>query len=268
MTAAVSHQLKLTGDQLRVLGIRAGIQDFSAVLVQPRHSFVDRREVALDLAARELLRRNLIADDNVHPDLAPVLQALQRPDRELAMRLVSAEGVVRVNAIRRGTLCLLVRQVGDDVGLRILGHSVELRDVVSALVAALPRASASDVPPVRAPLLTVSESLSGTNDSVQLADRIRALGVEARTAMMLGSALAARRAFVEIVYSALSAAEERICRGPAAVGVFYTNRGRIVGVPGASPTGQLWTTLKPGSDHAIANAIVGLIELADEGWHP
>lgn len=73
-------------------------------------------------------------------------------------------------------------------------------------------------------------------------------------------------AFVEIVYYALSVDAGRISRRPAAVGIFYTKRGRIVGAPSASPSGQLWTTLKPGSDHAISQAIGQLVELSDDGW--
>jgi hypothetical protein len=61
-------------------------------------------------------------------------------------------------------------------------------------------------------------------------------------------------AFAEIVYYALCTDQDRISRRRAAVGVFYTKRGRIVAAPSASPSGQLWTTLKPGSDHAIGQA--------------
>jgi hypothetical protein len=84
--------------------------------------------------------------------------------------------------------------------------------------------------------------------------------------MQLGAALAARLAFAEIVYYALDRNEGRITRGPAAVGVFYTKRGRIVAAPSASPSGQLWTTLKAGSDHAITQAIGQLVELSGDRW--
>ena len=63
--------------------------------------------------------------------------------------------------------------------------------------------------------------------------------------------------------STVTRAGSRGC--PAAVGVFYTKRGRIVGAPSASPSGQLWTTLKAGSDHAIKQAIGQLVELSGGG---
>jgi hypothetical protein len=84
--------------------------------------------------------------------------------------------------------------------------------------------------------------------------------------MLLGSALASRQAFAEIVYYALDADEDRVSRSVAAVGVFYTKRGRIVAGPSASPAGQLWTTLKAGSDHAISQAVGQLVELSGGRW--
>jgi hypothetical protein len=268
VTAALMHQLTLTDDQFRVVARRVGLHDLPTVLASPsRHTIVDRRDAAFDRAARELASRNLITDGAVHPDLVPVLQTLQRPDRELAMRLVSPDGTARTSLARRGTLCVLAHRIGDGIGLRILGHGIELRDVVSVLLAELPPAGPADILPFGAPLQQMSESLSGTHDAMELGDRIRALGAEPRTAMLLGAALASRQAFVEIVYCTLADTEDRISRVPAAAAVFYTKRGRIVATPSSSPPpAQLWTSLKPGSDRAIAQAITQLVGLSAEGW--
>ncbi|WP_131806721.1 ESX secretion-associated protein EspG, partial [Mycobacteroides abscessus] len=134
------------------------------------------------------------------------------------------------------------------------------------LVAELPRSEAAQITPVGAPQQEMRERLTGTHDSAELADRVRALGADPQTAMLLGSALGSRAAFAEIVYYALSAEDDRITRAPAAIGVFYTKRGRIVGAPSISPNGQIWSTLKPGSDHTIGQAVRQLVELSDEGW--
>jgi uncharacterized protein YukE len=48
--------------------------------------------------------------------------------------------------------------------------------------------------------------------------------------------------------------------------VFYTKRGRIVAAPSDSPSGELWTTLKTGSDHTIGQAVAQLIGLSTERW--
>jgi hypothetical protein len=265
--AVLSPQLRLTDDQLRVVAWRVGVHDLPTVLAsRPPHATIERREAAFDRAARELVSRSLIVDGAVHPELVSVLATLHRPDRELAMRVVTPEGTARIGVVRRGSLCVLARRIGDDIVLRIVGHGVELREVASALLAELPRARAADIEPVGAPLQEMSQSLSGTHDPVDLADRIRALGAQPHAAMRLGTALAARQAFVEIVYYALAEDEDRISRGPAAVAVFYTKRGRIIGAPSASPAGQLWTTLKAGSDHAFGQAIGQLVEVSDKRW--
>lgn len=267
MTAPVAPQFALTDDELQVAAARVGVQSFPTVLaVRPRHSTLDKLDSAFDRATQALAARELIVDGVVDRDLVPVLQVLQRPDRELAMRLVTPEGTARICVARRGALCVLARRIGHDLVLRVVGHGVELRDAAAALMAELPRSAAAEVTPVGAPLRSVAEKLSGTHDPAGLADRIRALGAEPRAAMLLGSALASRQAFAEIVYHALIDDEGRIARSPAAVGVFYTKRGRIVAAPSASPAGQLWTTLKAGSGHALGQAIGQLVELSDEGW--
>jgi hypothetical protein len=267
MTAALAPRLTLTDDQLRVVASRVGVYDLPTVLLsRPRHSTVDRREAAFDRATRELLSRNLIVDGGVHPELEIVLQALQRPDRELAMRIVTPDGMARISVVRRGTLCVLARRIGDEILLRILGYSIGLPDVAAALLAELPPARPADIQPVGAPLDEMAECLTGTHDAVDLADRVRALGADQHAALLLGTALASRQAFAEVVYFALADSEDRISRGPAAVALFYTKRGRVIGAPSASPTGELWTTLKAGSDHAFAQAIGQLVGLADEGW--
>ncbi|WAJ46363.1 ESX secretion-associated protein EspG [Mycobacterium sp. Aquia_216] len=267
MSTALSHQVTLTDDELRVVAPRAGVHDLPTVLAsRPRYETIADREAVYERAARDLFARNLIVGDTVHPELVSVLQALHRPDRELAMRMVTPDGIARISLVRRGTLCVLVRRIADEILLRTVGHGIELRDVASALLAELPQARPADVHPVAAPLQELVESLTGTHDPMELADRIRALGAEPHAAMLLGAALSSRQAFGEIVYHALADAEDRISRGPAAVGVFYTKRGRIIGVPSASPTGQLWSTLKAGSDHALGQAISQLVELADENW--
>lgn len=267
VSATVVDELRLTDDQLRVLALRVGANDLPAVLnMQSRHATIDGREAAYDRAARELVSRKLIVGDVVHPDLVPLLQALARPDREVAMRLVTPEGTARTSVVRRDTLCALARRIRDEVTVRILGHCIELSGVIAALRGELPAARPADVDPVAAPLTEMTACLSGTHDAVQLGDRIRALGADPRVAMRLGVALGSRQAFAEIVYCALADTEGRIRRGPASVGVFYTKRGRIIGAPSASPARQLWTTLKAGTEHAFGQAITQLVELADQRW--
>jgi hypothetical protein len=192
------------------------------------------------------------------------VRALHRPDRELAMRIATPDGITRISMARQGALGVLARRVGNKIVLR--AHGAELREATQALLAELPRMQPAPIDRVGAPLDDMTECLDGGGEGPQLADRIYTLGSERRSAMLLGSALSSCFAFAEIVYYPLASDEGRISRSPAAVAVFYTKRGRIVAAPSASPTGQLWTTLKTGSDHTISQAIGQLIELSAERW--
>ena len=267
MTAAITDRLALSEDQLLVVAQRLGVNGLPTVRdVRPRHTTVDRRDAAFDVATRDLVARNLILDGTVDLELADLLHVLERPDRELAMRLVTPDGPARVSLVRRNRLCVLARRVGYDITLRVLGHDVDVREATSALVSELPQAPQADIQPIGAPLDAMSEALGNSHDPSVIADRVRALGAETRAAMLLGSALGTRQAFAEIVYNALVEDSDRIYKAPAAVAVLYTKRGRIVGAPSSSPSGQLWTTLKAGSDHAVNQAISQLIELSTERW--
>jgi hypothetical protein len=267
MSSALRTQFTLSDDELQVAGARIAVEDFPTVLaVRPRHGTTDTLNAAFDVATLALVARGVITDGLVTGDLESLLWALRRPDRELAMRVVTPDGIARASMVRRGSQGVLARRVGDEFVLRAVAHVIELRVAAQILVAELPRADAARIDPVGAPLDAMTECLNDGGDAQQLADRIRALGAERRSAMLLGSALASRIAFAEIVYHPLTRDEDRISRCPAAVAVFYTKRGRIVAAPSASPTGELWMTLKTGSDHTIAQAIGQLIGLSTERW--
>lgn len=267
MTASLTSHFVLTDDEMQVVASRVGVQALPVVLgLRPRHGSETALLAAIDSATRTLAERGLIRDGEVTPDLVPLLRALQRPDRELAMRFVTPDGTARVTVIRQGVQCISVRRIGNEITVDVVEGQPSLSSAIRALLAHLPVTPAADIGAVGAPLDAASEALSGTHDATVLSDRIRTLGAEPRTAMLLGSALASRQAFAEIVYYALDDDEDRISRSPAAVGVFYTKRGRIVAGPSVSPAGQLWTTLKAGSDHAISQAIGQLVELSGGRW--
>jgi hypothetical protein len=270
VTATLTPHFAVTDDELQVVASRVGVQALPVVLgLRPRHGTETALNAAVDHATRTLTNRGLIRDGEVTPELVTVLRALQRPDRELAMRLVTPDGMARVAVVRQGAHCISARRVGNEIVLDVLENGAGVSSETQparALLRQLPPSPAAEVVPVGAPLDTVSEALSDTNDAAVLSDRIRALGAEPRAAMVLGSALASRVAFAEIVYYSLDVDADLISRRPAAVAVFYTKRGRIVATPSASPSGQLWTTLKGGSDHAIKQAIGQLVELSGERW--
>lgn len=265
--APPAPQFVLAEDELHVLATRLGVQALPLVLdLRPRHPTGTARAEAVDRATQSLAERGLIVAGEVSAEVAELVQSLQRPERELAMRLVTPDGLARVTVVRSGTQCISACRVGHEITLHMVADGAGLPSASRALLRQLPASAAAEISPVGGPLSEVSQALSETHDATVLSDRIRALGADARSAMMLGSALAARLAFAEIVYYALDEDAGRISRSAGAAGVFYTKRGRLVGAPSASPSGQLWTTLKPGSDHTIKQAIGQLVELSSYRW--
>jgi hypothetical protein len=265
--AATSEGFTLTANELQAVASRAGAHDLPTVLaLKSCYATLGERDAAFDGALRDMITRGVILDDEVHPELLTMLHVLQRPDREIAVRLVTPDGMGRISVARRGQSCVLARRVADQVDLRIIDDGKDLRVVATAIRSELPRSAPADVEPFGAPLHDMSEALSNTHDPLDLTDRIRALGAPARVAALLGTALGMRQAFAEIVCYALTQDQGTIARGPAALAVMYTKRGRILAAPSASPAGQLWTTLKAGSDHAFGQAIDQLVELSGEQW--
>src|SRR5690242_4173349 len=165
MTAMLSDALTLTADELQALADRVGVQEFPTVLaVRQSHATIDKRDAAFDCASRVLASRNLITGGAVHPDVETMLHTLNRPDRELAMRLITPDGAARVSVVRRGPLCVLARRIADLVTVRIVSHGTESAPAVSALTAELPKAGPANVQPVGAPLTEMAETLSDTGD--------------------------------------------------------------------------------------------------------
>ncbi|KAA0096627.1 ESX secretion-associated protein EspG [Mycolicibacterium sp. P1-18] len=265
MTEALSREWSFTADELAALTSRTPGAGSQPVLgLRPRHATVEVRNAAVSHAVHTLTHRGVIVDGVVDPEAVAALHALRRPDRELAMRMVTPVGFGRVSVVRRGRSAVMGRRVGDRLDVRFLGPGIEPSALVATLLGELPTAPPASVAPVGAPLAEMTEALSESHDPLVLADRIRALGAPQQTAMLLGSALGSRQAFAEIVYSALLEGEDVIARVPAAVAVLYTARGRVIAVPSVSPSGQLWSTLKPGSDQVFGQAISQLVELSAE----
>jgi hypothetical protein len=267
MTGTLTQEWSFTADELAALTLRTSGPGSPTLLgLRPRHATVDVRDAALSHAVHTLTQRGVIVDGVVEPETVTVLHALQRPDRELVMRLVTPAGIGRSCVVRRGPLCVMGRRVGEQLDVRVLGVNIALSDASATLLGDMPSAQPAAIDPVGAPLTDMTEALSKSHDALVLADRVRALGAQQRAAALLGAALGSRQAFAEIVYSALVDGEDLIARVPAAVAVLYTARGRVIAVPSTSPSGQLWSTLKPGSDQVFGQAISQLIELSAERW--
>ncbi|WP_458318261.1 ESX secretion-associated protein EspG [Mycolicibacterium brisbanense] len=267
MSAPATPLFELSDDELHAVGTQLGIAEFPVVLaMRPRHDTVGALERAHQAAGRSLASRGLLDTDGVLPELADLVQILRRPSYELALRLVTPAGVARVCIARAGSMCVSARRIGNKVTLRPLASRVGLSELIRAVLAELPAAEPASVDGFGAPTDELAECLNGGHDATYLTDRLRALGAGRQVAMTLGAAFASRLVFGEIVCHAVDPSTDRVVRTPGAVAVYYTKRGRLVCAPSLSPTGQLWTTIKPGSDHRVAQAVSQLAELVPAGW--
>lgn len=269
MTTGLQQTFALSNDEVFALADRIGAREVPCTLgLRSVHPTVDERDQAMVRAIRSLQSRGVVEDGEVDPDLVWMLAAVQRPDRRLAIRTVTPDGNGYSCIIRAGRLGVLVRRLGGGITLDAVEGITEISCVTANVVTELPTGRPAEIDPIGAPIGELCDALSGTRGALEIADRVRPLGATSHAAMLVGAALATREAFAEIVYHALGDGGERLSRVGAAVAVYYTRRGRIVGIPGQSPVGELWSTMTAGSDRAIAHAIGNLVELSDERWWP
>ncbi|WP_280438094.1 ESX secretion-associated protein EspG [Nocardia carnea] len=257
----------VTTDELLALTGLLNIQTLPVVLgVGYRHDTVAAWSAA-HRRARVRLRSSGFVDDGgeVAADLAAALYVLAQPERELVARIHTATGLRRVCLARRGPQHAVAIRFGDDFDIR-----PTWADESGAVLARPFLAELDSCPPARVgsfsvPAEALRERLDGVVDSAGYIQAVYALGVEERTAIEFGSALATCNAYAELVACTHDAGST--CRAPGAVVVYDTERGRLVASPGVSPDQQLWTTFTSGSDHRIAQAVSALIgSLPAGGW--
>jgi hypothetical protein len=159
VTATLTPHFVFTDDELQVIASRVGVQALPVVLgLRPRHGTEAALVAAIDHATRALSERGLIRNGEVTPELVALLRALQRPDRELAMRLVTPDGTARITVIRQGAQCISARRVGNEIAMELVDGQQSLSGAVRALQTHLPAAPAAQVSAVGAPLDAVSEA--------------------------------------------------------------------------------------------------------------
>jgi hypothetical protein len=104
-------------------------------------------------------------------------------------------------------------------------------------------------------------------DDADYTDTAYRLGMSESDAVTLGLALRHCYSVAELVL--YSHRDGRSVRTAASAAVYDTPSGRIIGSGSVAADGQAWTTLAPGSDRRLAQAIAALVEALPEGrWMP
>jgi hypothetical protein len=259
-------EYELTVDEVLTLAGWLGVDTLpDALALWPTQPTVAELDRTHDRCAQALAERELIVDGEVDGDLAHVITTLRRPERELAIRLVTAEGLLRATIIRVGRVHVTATRRGDVVRLRAFEADAVER-VVDEAVRLLPKATELQCDSLSVPAGEVSERLAGLTGATAIADELHALGADQRSALVLGAALADYRTAAEIRVASLDADSDRSHLTQGAVAVFYSARGSVLSAPSTSPDGQLWCSIKGGSNHRISQAIAQLLSLLPEGW--
>ncbi|MFB7721513.1 MULTISPECIES: ESX secretion-associated protein EspG [unclassified Nocardia] len=255
----------LTNDSVMALAAELGVQTLPLVLSIAPQQDSHREWNEGQARARDDLRRGRIIDNHgdVESGMATALFVLAQPDRELAARIYTANGQIRVCLARRGEESVLAVRRGDDLDIRSIWTNDSGDSLARPVLEALGAFPPADVASFSAPAAELSERFDNARTSEDFASAVYSLGVADTDATVYGLALASCHAYAEVV--AYAYADGVTDRSPGAVVVYDTARGRIVAAPGVAPDQQVWSTLTPGTDHRVAQAISGLIDMLPGG---
>ncbi|WP_040794560.1 ESX secretion-associated protein EspG [Nocardia higoensis] len=259
----------LTDDAVLAVCDLLGIQTMPLVLgIGPRQDSIDAFLAAREAVTAQLRERGLVdAYDDVAAELAAALQILAAPERELAARIVTADGPRRVCLARRGAGHAFAIRAGDTIDIATTWADEDGVALARPFLAALGDCPPAEVPSFNGLAEELAARLDAASDSADYADVAYHLGVVDRGATEFGMAMAHCHARAEIV--AYAHDDGRTIKSSGAVAVYDTARGRIAASPNAAPDLRVWTTFSPGSDHRIAQAISALVATLPGGrWMP
>lgn len=258
----------LNVDAALVLKDMVGIDTYPLVLaIMPNIYRISDRDRVRAALAGQLAADGIISDGEVHPVLAGWLRCLERPDTELAIRVLdNGRGgeiptMLRASLVRRGEQHVLAVRCDDEVVIQSVFHQGrQLDTLVAALETVL-----GDYPVLDFEPFTRTDNDSEESDPPQDEDGVRAglrdLGATPRTANVL------TRALGEIVRQAEVVMIEHRDGGPETpdfticMNVLDTFSGRFVITPSVTLDGRTRSTFRPGDHAALRSGINTLAEL-------
>lgn len=259
----------LTDDSVLALCALLDIQTMPLVLgIGPHQDSFESFAAARESALAELRSRELVDDyGDIDAELATALRVLARPERELAARIVTADGPRRVCLTRRGAAHAVAVRVGARIEVATIWCDGAGAGLAQPVLAVLGECAPAEVANFSGLAEDLARRVDAARASTDYAAVPHHIGVEDRGAVAFGMAMAQCHAHAEIVAYAYDAGHTT--RSSGAVAVYDTARGRIAASPNAAPDLRVWTTFTPGSDHRVAQAISALVQtLPGGGWMP
>ncbi len=265
----------LTNDGLFAVAERLGVQTLPVALaVSPQHDSYDEWRSAQQEAVDGLTAAGIFDNyGEVSDELAQAMFVLAQPERELVARIyrtpkdsqdpAAPTEIVRVCLALRGNDHTIAVRTGDEYDVQPVWSDGSGASLARPLLSALGACAPSETADFTALSQDLSERLDGASTSADYADAFYALGVADRDATVYGLAFESCYAYAEIV--AYAHEDGITTRAPGAVAVYDTRRGRILALPSIAPDQRSWSTVTPGTDHRIAQAISALVELLPGG---
>jgi len=266
----------LSNNGLFAVAERLGVQTLPTVLaIAPQHDSYDEwLAVQQETVAGLTAAGTFDSYGEVSSELAQTLFVLAQPERELVMRIfrTAADPDMPADIVR---VCLALR--GNDHAFAVrtgvgTGEAYDVQEVWSdgssealarPLLSVLGSCAAAEIAEFSAHSNELSERLNAATTAGDYADACFALGVPGRESTVLGLAFESCQSYAEIV--AYDHDDGITTRMPGAIVIYDTGRGRIVVTPGIAPDQTSWSTVTPGTDQRIAQAISALIEMLPGG---
>ncbi|WP_024800369.1 ESX secretion-associated protein EspG [Nocardia sp. BMG51109] len=259
----------LTNDGLLAVADRLGVQTLPlALAVGPAHDDYREWQLAQEAAVDNLTRSGIFdGSGEVTDDVAQAMRVLAQPESELAARVYSGDGTVRICLARQGLEHALAVRRGDDIEVRSEWVDEAPDAPARPVLRAMPSCAPAAIAVLRVPADDLARRLDEATTSAEYTDAFFALGMEGRDATVAGMAFGSCHTVTEIV--AYRHGDGVTTPAPGAVAVYDTEHGRIVVAPTVAADHQTWATMTPGSDHRVASAVASLIEGLPGGrWAP
>ncbi|MER7450686.1 ESX secretion-associated protein EspG [Nocardia beijingensis] len=256
--------IDLNVDAALLLKELVGIDSYPPVLaLLPNIYRLEDRERVHAVVGQRLTEVGIVDGDRVHPAVEHWLRCLDRPDMELAARIMDTgldgqpRAMLRFSLVRRDETHVLALRCDDDVVIQTMFQDGQnLDNLTAALAAALGPAEALRFTPMTTTVEQLGEVPSDPDERRQA---LLELGAQPHTAAVLSRALTevARRAEILVIeHRDGSQAQPEV-----SVSVLDTTSGRLIVTPSRAMDGEIWSTFAPGDDAALRSGIGALIEL-------
>ncbi|MCP9621881.1 ESX secretion-associated protein EspG [Nocardia otitidiscaviarum] len=243
----------LSLDEMQCLLETLALDDMPVVLdAVGRYDTAAAHDRAMAAAAAGLADRDLLVDDEVHPELAERLRVLNRPHWEVAARWYVGASIHRLCLAKGDDIEVIALRGPDSYVLDQAGH-----DLPGTVMVALGPAEPLELAGMNAPTADLVPIFDDTGDAAATAERLARVGDPPRDAATLAAALVQVHSYAEIVAVVHGDGTRDIA--PDHMAVFNTRHGRFLATTSPADDGVRWTALSTGTPARFRAALQHLM---------